>query len=405
MTIVAGIVCEYNPFHHGHMLQINKLRQEKGAEAIVCAMSGWFMQRGEPAVVVKERRSRMALACGADLVIELPALYATRSAHWFALGGVSLLAAAGVTHLAFGAESDALRDMQATAQRLAFPDTAYQDGLRRFLSAGLPYAEAQTKALNYGEHQSFVPTLPNDRLALAYLRVIAEMKLPLEPLLIPREGSAYWETALPDEISLPASASAIRRKLEQTALLSDVAAYIPQAALPYLADTPLLFSRDAAPLQLALLRRASLDSLRALPDMTEGLEYRVQDAAGRAENLNQFYALVKTRRYTFTRLQRMTAHLLIDYRESHAAYLREGAPYLRVLGANETGRQLLHRINKTPILPLITRTSQMKALTRHNPHAANAWEVERRAAAMYSLLSGSDYTRGNPEYFLSSIMV
>ena len=418
MTIIAGIVCEYNPFHNGHLLQINALRQEKGADAVICAMSGHFLQRGEPSVVEKDRRVMMALSSGADLVVEIPALYATRSAYWFALGSVSLLAAAGATHLAFGAETDDLPSLLVTADRLVNPDSAYAEGLRRFLSAGLSYSEAQAKALNSGDHRHFVPVLPNDRLALSYLRVILEKELSLTPILIPREGSGYLETGLPEGSGAPASATAIRKRLQEGVFayrskaltIGQLAAlglteYIPESALPWLADTPLVFSRDGEAIQLALLRRASLDSLQALPDMTEGLEYRVVSAAGKAGSMDEFYYLMKTKRYTMTRLQRMVTHLTIDYRQAHAAYLREGPPYLRILGANGAGQQILRRIKKTTAVPVVTRTSQIKTLAKQSAHAAGAWEIELRATAMRCLLSGADFSKGNPEYFLSTIMV
>ena len=441
MSVVAGIICEYNPFHNGHLLQINKLRVEKGAEAVVCAMSGCFTQRGEPAVTDKTRRAMTALSCGADLVIELPALYATRSAYWFALGGVSLLAAAGATHLAFGAETDDLEALRATATRLACPDDAYREGLRRFLDAGLSFTEAQAKALNDGDRHDFVPGLPNDRLALCYLQVIAEKGLPLEPILIPREGAAYHETALHGRhqaggsdgvasataaspsaaspaASAIASATAVRRRLEEgvgsyhkrslsaaqlTAL--GLSAYIPEASLSCLADTPLVFPSDAAYLQLALLRRADLRSLAELPDMSEGLEYRARDAASRAGSMAEFYKRLKTRRYPLTRLQRMTAHLLIGYRKDHAALIADGPPYLRILGANETGRRLLHRATKEAQIPVAAKTNRIKSLASVNPHAAAVWDLELRAAAMYCLLRGDDYSAGNPEYLFSPMMI
>ena len=414
MTVVAGIVCEYNPFHEGHFLQINKLRREHGADVIVCAMSGHFMQRGEPAVTTKERRTMMALSCGADLVIELPALYATRSAYWFALGGVSLLAAAGITHLAFGAETDDLQALQATAERLANPDDAYTSGLQRFLRAGLPFAEAQAKALTDGSLHQFVPDLPNDRLALSYLQVAAEKQLSIKPILIPREGSAYHANTLPAQGSQIASATAIRRRLSDGALrfanhtlnadmlrALAIDKYIPEAALPYLADAQLLFAADAAPVQMALLRRANRASLLALPDMTEGLENRVLSAAARAEDLDAFYRLLKTKRYTMTRLQRMVTHLLIDYQATHADRITDGVPYLRILGTSSAGRLHLHQIKKTVPIPVITRTSRMKELIRQCRHAADSWDLELRCTAIHGLLSGRDFSGGNPEYLFS----
>ncbi|MDR1194174.1 MAG: nucleotidyltransferase family protein, partial [Peptococcaceae bacterium] len=259
---IAGVICEYNPFHNGHWRQLRWLKEEKGMDAVVCALSGHFTQRGEPAVAGKGQRVKMALDCGADLVLELPAYYATRSAYWFALGGVLLLAAAGAGYLAFGAETDDLPALSATAARLARPDPAYLDALRRFLSAGLPFAEARAKALTADGRRNFAPALPNDCLALAYLQVIAEKGLALRPLLLPRAGADYHAVALPAGGAGPASglasAAAIRERLRRGAgqyhsrrlTLArleglGLAPYMPAAALRHLAGAPLVFPADA----------------------------------------------------------------------------------------------------------------------------------------------------------------
>lgn len=454
----AGIICEYNPFHLGHQRQLQWLKEERGIDNVVLAMSGNFVQRGQPAVTDKETRTRMALACGADLVLELPALFALRGAYWFALGGVSLLAATGVVdYLAFGAETDDLASLQATARRLAFPDPEYQLALKRYLDAGLPYAEAQAKALCHGDRRGFAPSLPNDILAVAYLQVIAQRGLALEPLTLRREGGGYlsqeltpgvypsaaacrrllYQTAGPRELPAPAKARRGRgsasgspaeltgpaaeltgqaaappacppdktRRLSRGELeAAGFADYLPEPALAELAGAPLVFPGDWEEVQLTLLRRASAGELASLPEMGEGLENRVLEAAAHSDSMAEFYRRVKTRRYPLTRLWRMCAHLYLDYRKSQAAYISEGAPYLRVLGANQNGCRLLGRMRETAALPVITRTNQAAAAAKASEACRLAWELEQRCGSLYGLLAKRSAAGGNPECLFSPII-
>ncbi len=419
----AGIICEYNPLHLGHQRQLRWLKEEQGIDALVLAMSGNFVQRGQPAVVNKEIRTRMALAAGADLVLELPALFALRSAYWFALGGVSLLAATGVTDfLAFGAETGDLAALEETAQRLAFPDSQFKEALKRYLSAGLPYAEAQAKALCCGDGHCFAPSLPNDILALAYLQVIAQRKVRLKPLLLQRKGGGYLSRQLTEGIypSAAACRSLLYRTLRQEeeknpdsrSSLSyaqleaaGFSAYLPETTLRELAGAGLVFPADWEAAQLTLLRRADQFTFSALPDMGEGLENRLQDAALRAGSMAEFYRLAKTRRYPLTRLMRLTAHLFLDYRETQAAYLAEGVPYIRVLGANGTGCRLLGRMRKTAALPIITRTNQAERAAKISPACRLAWELEKRCGSLYSLLERRPTPYGNPECLFSPVIL
>ena len=214
---VVGIIAEYNPFHNGHKYQIDRIRKETNADYIIIAMSGNFLQRGVPALCDKQSRAKMALSCGADLVIEIPTLWATASAEYFARGGVSLLASTGVvTHICFGAESDDLDSLLEISSILKEEPDIYRDVLSNSIRSGNTFPIARKNALIAA--LPHIPTEkldelldnPNNILALEYLKAMPNH---IQPILIPRKGAGYHDTEIDTELP---SATAIRK-----AILSD----------------------------------------------------------------------------------------------------------------------------------------------------------------------------------------
>jgi predicted nucleotidyltransferase len=455
MMKVAGIIAEYNPFHLGHAYQIQTLRERYGADAVVCVMSGHFMQRGEPAMVNKRIRTRMALEQGADLVVELPALYATRSAWWFAFGGVLLLHRMGiVTHLAFGAEKDNLAQLTETARILSAEPSAFREALSQSLKSGVSFARAQSEALRHVRPDLPSVAEPNERLALNYLQIIETFALPLTPVLILRQGGGYHDS-LPDgggppsvasssgatfssasppaaspfggasfpeaarpvasfpETACPAAlfpgASAIRRHL-QTAPncrdgLDQLEFSLPGSSFKLLTDVldqekTFVFPDDMAPAIMALLKRASVQELTELPDMAPGLANRIRSAARNSFDVETFLDTLKTKRFSRSRLQRLLTFLFLNYTQETARYIREGPPYLRVLGFGPGGRPLLRRIKDQAALPVILRGGQLKALARRFPAVEAAWSLDIRAGDLYALLEKSPlHPPGSAEYY------
>lgn len=413
---IAGIVCEYNPFHRGHAHQIEVLKNQMKVNAVVCAMSGAFLQRGEPALLHKRDRAAMAIHGGADLVLELPVHYSTRSAYWFALGGVKLLIGTGiVTHLAFGAETEDLKAMQETARALNRPSAAFTQALKSGLKEGLSFVAAQSRALQTSESSSaFVPLLPNDRLALSYLQVIDMENAQLEPLLIPRKGAGYLDDSL-YEPEFFASASAVRKTLETAVpieeALEQIRLHLPEKSFQILADillkrpnqpwfSPrLVFPSNLHELYLHLLRRSSEAVLRELPEMEPGLEKRLLRLANGANSFPEFLTALKTRRFPYTRLMRLLLHLYLNYREADAFALASGPPYLRVLAFNQTGQKLLKTMEKESALPIITRGGQLNSLAKKDPWVDRVWTLDQRAGALYGLLSGQKGAL-HPEYLI-----
>ncbi len=284
MTVV-GIIAEYNPFHAGHALHIRETRRRLGDCAVVAVMSGNFVQRGECAVFDKWTRARTALEGGADLVLELPTVWAASSAERFAQGAVDLLEAAGVvTHLSFGSECGDVDRLQRVAACLDGP--RYPDALRRFLDAGLPFAACRQAAVGELLRPELADLLsgPNNNLGIEYIRALNAVKSEIQPVTVPRAGAAHDGGGHP---AYP-SASFLRERL----LAGDLPAENP-ACLGY-------GERGA----LAVLRTMGEEDFAALPDCGEGLSHRIYQAVRRGRTLEEIYDLAKTKRYAHSRIRR-----------------------------------------------------------------------------------------------------
>lgn len=360
---VVGVIAEYNPFHQGHAYQLGAIRQAIRARfhdeaAIIAVMSGSFTQRGEAAVLDKWRRADLAVRGGCQLVLELPFLFACRSAQDFARGGVRLLQGLGcVDTLAFGAESPNLAPLMEAARVIDAPET--QAALHEALRAGASYAKALTAILQ--EASGLAADLlrqPNNILAIEYLRAIRGYAQGIEPLLIERRGAGYHEASL----GPLASASAIRGELAKAqpdfASLRDSlpeATYAAiRAAFPAeIASTERLFR----PLLARLLTMQGRE-LEAIFGLQEGLANRLLAKSRQSQTLQKLITGMGTSRYPASRISRIVPHLLLGTGERAAREAAETGPlYARVLAFDEVGRELLHTIKERSALPLITKVS------------------------------------------------
>ncbi|MDR3207220.1 MAG: nucleotidyltransferase family protein, partial [Oscillospiraceae bacterium] len=301
---VVGVIAEYNPFHNGHALHLRRAREAVPGGAVVCVMSGHVTQRGDFAICRKGARAAMAVGNGADLALELPAAWACASAERFARGGVFLLAATGVvTHLSFGGEGGTLAPLRRAA--LALDDPAFPAAQGLAMAGGLSYPAARQKAL---EALLGVPcpelARPNDTLGVEYLRALRHWGADLQPVVVPRAGVGHDDDRPEGGL---ASASHLRRLLLDG---GEAAGFVPETVGALWAEER---TAGRAPVSLAACETAVLAVLRGLaaadfarlPDVTEGLEHRLARAARRACSLAEFYALVKTKRYTLARVRRL----------------------------------------------------------------------------------------------------
>lgn len=379
---VAGIIAEYNPFHKGHQYQLDEVRRRTGADYIVVVMSGDFVQRGEPAIIDKYRRTRMALDGGADLVLELPVCLATSSAEYFAMGGVSLLDRLGVVDtLCFGSESGDLAALQQAAKLLSDEPELFQAELKRRLAAGVSYPRARAEALKAilgvtgtNPIPAVIPTAPNDILAVEYLKALNRTRSAMEPLAIRRQGQGYHCDALADVFSPTggfASASAIRHALlgkpDARTFSPALTAQLPAASRTCLADAPAFLAADSlsAILNARLLQllhdEQALSSFADLsPELAARLKQHTLDFASFSGRIQQ----LKTRSYTYSRISRALLHLLLGITNEDMTRIQQlrYAPYARVLGFRQSAEPLLHAIKKSTDLKLITKTADAAQL-------------------------------------------
>ena len=355
---VVGIIAEYHPFHRGHAWQIAQVRSALGEDtAVIAVMSGNFVQRGDFAVFSKHARAEMALRGGADLVLELPVQWSSSTAERFAQGGVSLLAATGIaTHLAFGCESGVLAPLEKTVS--ALDDERYPKILRGFLARGMTFAMARQAAAGEiaGESAQCL-SLPNNALAVEYLRALKDCGENIQPLALPRIGAAHDSA----ELGAYPSASAIRRVLlddgDWESLVSPETAAIMRREME--AGRAPVTLKNCERAVLAHLRRMCEEDFLPYDGGGEGLHRRFYAAARSARSIEELLETAKTKRYPMARLRRMLLH---SYLGITPAAQGETPPYLRVLGANHRGRTLLKQMKKSASLPIITKPAQAREL-------------------------------------------
>ena len=335
----VGIICEYNPLHLGHRKQIRLVRALRGEDtAVVCLMSGSFVQRGAPAIFDKSLRARAAIAAGADLVLELPTEYALSSAEGFAAGGVSILGGF-CDELCFGAEDENPETLMATARALLSEN--FPPLLRKHLDEGLSFPAARQQALTEMGLDGELVSSPNNILAVEYCKAMIAQGCPMQPMPIRREGS-YHDQKPDDENP---SATALRRLLTVD---QDWRSYVPAETVSIFENAPLHTLAAGERAILGRLRTMTDEEFEALPYGSEGLWRKFMHACRKCATLEQIIAATKSKRYTRTRIDRMVMCAFLGLTEED---LRTPAPYARVLAFNDRGRAVLKEAKKA--VPLL----------------------------------------------------
>lgn len=387
---VAAVIAEYNPFHNGHALQLERTRELTGATHVVAVMSGDFVQRGDAACVDKRTRALMAVRCGADLVVELPLPWAMAGAETFARGGVGIAAAVGcVDVLSFGSECGNIDLIRRTAELSDSEDARRL--LKERLSEGASFAAARGAVLSeIAPECADILANPNDTLGVEYCRAINMIAPQMQPFCVQRKGAAHDSHAAHD--GQPVSASYIRERLRAGAKPSDLAEYMPPSAAELLCEAA---GEGRGPADISRLDRALLMRLRSmtvqqlaeLPDVSEGLEHRIAECARRMSGADAGFAQlcddIKCKRYTHARLRRILLSALLGITSADS----EGTPpYIRVLAMNRRGQEILTAsaaARGENGLPLITRYAQVSAL---DDRGRRIFELCADAADIYGLL-------------------
>lgn len=417
---ILGIITEYNPFHNGHLYHLYKARKITGADYVIAVMSGNFLQRGEPAIINKWSRTKMALNAGVDLIIELPFVFSTQDANGFAFGAVKLLdSLKSINYLCFGCETNNLNTLYSISNFLHIEPQEYKELIVYNCKSGYEFPKARSKTVcDY--HRIFgidglekispselskLLKYPNNILALEYIKHLLNLKSKIKPVAIKRIKASYHQKNIKGKIS---SATSIRNeilnnlnspKTDLFVLNDKIKSTIPHSGFPVL-EKELKEGRGPITLDsyrqyiLATLRRMSLEDTSCIHGVTEGLENRIKKSSLRSCNVEQLINSIKTRRYTRTKIQRIILHLMMNLSKEDVTIFNKCGPlYVRVLGFSTKGKTLLRTIKKNSSIPLISKLSNFlrKTISEENNN------IQNRLVKMldYDILATDIYVLGN----------
>ncbi|MBP9988928.1 MAG: nucleotidyltransferase [Ruminococcus sp.] len=386
---IGGIIAEYNPLHNGHKYQIEKSIELGELTHTVAVMSSNYVQRGETALLSKWARAEMAVKNGIDLVVELPTLWSTSYAQRFAQGGVSLLENLGcVDMLSFGSECGNVDELIECKDTIN--SEAVNERLKENLEMGLNYATARAEALKTVSGNRFFGILeqPNNTLAIEYLNALDILDSKIIPMTIKRIGASHDSPMKTKNI---ASASIIRQMMLNGN--NEWENYVPESVAEIIHRE---FENFSAPCPnsrlefsiLCCMRQLSAESIALSPDISEGIEYRIHDAALKASSLDELYQIAKTKRYSHARIRRIVLHAFMGF---VADDYKSDPPYIHVLAMNDKGKEILKAAKETAKIPIVTRASDFDSLDEYSRHV---FALEDMCTDVYSLASPAIFPCG-----------
>ncbi len=397
---ITAIVSEYNPFHNGHLYQLNAAKAQTNCDGVLVVMSGNFVQRGAPAIIDKWERTSLALVNGADLVLELPVIYSVSSAEFFAWGAVSLLNQLhGIHQLCFGSEHGEVAALLKVAEVLLKEPEIYKVSLKENLSSGLSFPKARSNALMTYFENSLPKALEdilassNNILGIEYCKSILKLKSDIIPVTVKRIGNLYNDTFLGKEF---ASATSIREHLRLNKDVHELINYVPSNVYHYLKDSidqskGLVFPEMMYP-YIKYRSNSNKYSTFPLPDAKEGLFEKFTNEVMKAHSLEELIINVKSKRYTYTRITRLLCQYFLGFDNFPTEELRRlPCPYAKILGFNSKGAKMLKVFKESSDIPLYTKM----------PRASSPQlELDLMSTGCYSLINPSvgpleDYYR-NP---------
>ncbi|WP_409305315.1 nucleotidyltransferase [Peribacillus sp. SCS-155] len=363
----VGVIVEYNPFHNGHAHHLQESRKAAEADIVIAVISGPFLQRGEPALVSKWARTAMALQAGADLVIELPYAFATQKAEIFARGAVSILEELRCESFCFGSENGRIEPFIRTYAYMQTHKVEYNYAIQTYMNEGNSYPKAASLAFQSISSGLDVLDLskPNNILGMEYVHTALSNHFSITPLTIKRIQAGYHETEL--KAGSIASATGIRKALqEQGENLSTVSGFLPESTSKELAaykreNGSLHWWEMYWPYLKFILLSASAEQLEQIYDIEEGIHHRMKEAAIKSAAFQDYMLSLKTKRYTWTRLQRMCVHILTNSTGNELQPLQDRPSYLRLLGMTQNGRTYLNDLKKKLTLPLVSRLASFQS--------------------------------------------
>lgn len=397
-----GIITEYNPFHLGHQYMIEDAKKKSCADRVVVVMSGSFVQRGEPAFFDKWTRAKAALENGADMVLELPVLFAAANAETFARAAVRILEDTGIVDvLCFGSESGDLASLQEAAKLMSNETEEFRSLLKANLDEGISYPLARSKALEtISNINCEILTQPNHILALEYLKALERYHSRMIPMTIKREGADYHNPSLHAKF---ASASAIRKGFLADQL-AEAYAQVPENCYAVyskalsLGTAPVLWKNYADALNYKL-RTLSAEDLRQIFEVTEGLENRILRAVDTCYEIEDLIEFIKSKRYTRTKIQRILLHILLDIKAAEVSYFMEKShmPYIRVLGFCKENADILGDLTMSAKCPVLTNLKKAPEILDED--GLHLLALEKTATNLYTMAAPNPLYRATNQDF------
>ncbi len=352
MSKILGIIAEYNPFHNGHLYHLEKSKKLTGCDYTIAIMSGNFTQRGSTSIIDKWEKTKMALSNGIDLVIELPTLYSISSGENFADGAIKILNSLNIVdYLSFGTEVQDINILNKIAEILYKEPNEYKSILAAELKKGISFPKARENALFVysGNSEEYLNILscPNNILGIEYLKALKKYESSIKPICIPRFESEHNSYSFSSNI---ASSTAIRnfvknKNFDTIKNLIPIDTYnilMNNLKNGYIVPDLSIFEKEI----IYVLRKLSIDEIANLPDVSEGLEFNIKNAANSCNTLYELISLIKSKRYTQTRIQRILLYALLGVTKNDMRIAKNTVPYVRVLGFNSNGKNIISEISK-----------------------------------------------------------
>ena len=357
---IIGIIAEYNPIHLGHIYQINKIKELYPNSIIILITNSTFTQRGEPSIINKWDKTKLSLNNNIDLIVELPFAFATQSSDIFAKGALYILNQLKIDTLIFGSESNDIKKIESIVNTQLY-NKKYNSNVKKHLDTGINYPTAMSKALI--DILGYTITEPNDLLGISYIKEIKRNNYNIKPVSIKRTNN-YHSNLIDTNII---NASLIRTLYNKS---EDITSYIPKNTIKYLYKN----LTNESYFNYLKYKIATTTDLSNYQTVDEGIENRIKKAIKKSKNWYELINNIKTKRYTYNKINRMLIHILTNFTKEEANNIEIN--YIRILGFNTKGKQHLNKIKKDLSIPLITN---------YKPNISTLLDIELRATTIYNL--------------------
>ena len=393
---VVGIIAEYNPFQNWHLYHIKEAKKQAGADYVIVIMSGNFVQRGSPAIINKYARTKSAIESGADLVIELPVVYSTSSAEFFALGAISILDQLGIVdYVCFGSETNDINALTSVAEYLIMNPDEYNKDVNKYMKSGITFPVARQKAIikNNPSINTDIISSPNNILGVEYIKALLKFNSPIKPFTIERKHAGYHETDLNITRLAPtssiSSATALRKFIKEQSFLSTIETQLPDSMYnifkqEYKKTFP-VYDNDFSLLLKYKLLSEDNKSLVEYIDLSKDLANRINNTSFGEYDLSSYTREIKTKQWTHTRIKRVLIHILLDLKTKNLKQYNDNkySQYARILGFNKDSSSLINKIKENTKIPILSKLSEADnilppiglQMLREDIYAANIYNL------------------------------